>query len=165
MKNPIPLLSVVLGFFILSGTFIQSKTCPCSIPTTSVSAIPETLPTVATTLLASNLALSKEVTLNFGFNTRETSNTQAIAEVLDFVKTHPTSTLTITGHTDDLGDETYNQVLSETRAATIMQQLVKDGINANQITTQGSGEKEPLVPNTTKEGRKQNRRVVIQIFS
>ena len=75
-------------------------------------------------------------------------------------------TVTIVGHTDDQGEEDYNQKLSEERAESVEKAIGKqlDGADIT-LKTEGRGEKQPLVPNRTAEGdpieenRKQNRRV------
>lgn len=75
-------------------------------------------------------------------------------------------TVTIVGHTDDQGEEAYNQKLSEERAKAVEKALKKPLEGANiTLKTEGRGEKEPLAPNKDSEGkpieenRKQNRRV------
>lgn len=67
------------------------------------------------------------------------------------------------GHTDSVGSEAYNQRLSERRAASVKSYLVSKGVPADQIIASGRGEAQPVAPNTTREGRAQNRRVEIEI--
>jgi len=80
---------------------------------------------------------------------------------------HP---VTITGHTDAKGSESYNMELSKKRAESVKTWLVKNaGVDASQIETRGEGESEPAAPNThpdgsdNPEGRQKNRRVEIRI--
>lgn len=69
----------------------------------------------------------------------------------------------IGGHTDSLGSETVNQVLSEQRAAAIRELLIREyGVNANNISAKGYGESQPVASNDTESGRAKNRRVVIK---
>ncbi len=68
----------------------------------------------------------------------------------------------IVGHTDNTGSEAYNQALSERRANAVKAWIVAQGVNPSQITTVGKGESEPVDDNSTKEGRQNNRRVVIR---
>lgn len=76
---------------------------------------------------------------------------------------HPEYRFQIDGHTDDLGSELYNQALSERRAASIKRYLTRNyGIESERLLTRGYGENSPRFPNTTDEGRAQNRRVEIK---
>jgi outer membrane protein OmpA-like peptidoglycan-associated protein len=79
-----------------------------------------------------------------------------LAEVL---KKHSRISITIGGHTDDQGDENYNQQLSEFRAKAVKQYLIKKGIAAHRIEAIGYGESKPIATNETPEGRALNRRV------
>jgi OmpA-OmpF porin, OOP family len=68
----------------------------------------------------------------------------------------------VTGHTDSVGTEAYNQRLSERRANTVKEYMVSQGIAAGKITTVGKGELQPVATNKTKEGRQKNRRTDIE---
>lgn len=68
-----------------------------------------------------------------------------------------------TGHADRAGPPDYNQSLSERRAQAVQQALVRSGLPANQITTAGRGETQPLVPTSDGVREAQNRRVEIAI--
>ena len=80
----------------------------------------------------------------------------AVARVLD---EHPEMTLRIEGHTDAIGSDAYNQILSENRAASAKEFLAINGVIPARINTVGIGEKEPYASNLTDEGRALNRRV------
>ncbi len=82
---------------------------------------------------------------------------RAIAEVL---ARHPDWRLTIEGHTDDVGDDAYNQDLSTRRAAAVQRALISGhGIAAERLTPVGFGESRPVESNDSIEGRARNRRV------
>ncbi len=68
--------------------------------------------------------------------------------------------VTITGHTDSVGPEDYNQGLSERRAQSAADYLESQGIDS--ITTKGEGETNPVADNGTREGRAQNRRIEVE---
>jgi OOP family OmpA-OmpF porin len=72
-------------------------------------------------------------------------------------------TILVGGHTDDLGAAAYNQRLSERRAASVRDYLVDKGIADSRISVAGYGESKPVASNRTREGRAQNRRVVIDV--
>jgi OOP family OmpA-OmpF porin len=69
----------------------------------------------------------------------------------------------ITGHTDNTGAADYNQKLSEQRAATVKDFLVKNGIDPSKIQILGKGESSPIADNATKDGRAKNRRVEVMV--
>jgi OOP family OmpA-OmpF porin len=69
----------------------------------------------------------------------------------------------VIGHTDDVGDDDYNQELSEQRANTIRNYLIETGADGSKIVALGAGERFPIASNTTDEGRAQNRRVEISV--
>ena len=67
----------------------------------------------------------------------------------------------IVGHTDDTGDETFNQSLSQRRAKVVAQIFAKNGVDIKNIYYQGAGSTKPKADNNTAQGREQNRRVEI----
>jgi len=70
----------------------------------------------------------------------------------------------VEGHSDKTGTSEYNQWLSEKRAVSVKNQLVKLGIAAGRIKTAGIGDTNPIADNKTKEGRLINRRVEITLL-
>lgn len=70
----------------------------------------------------------------------------------------------IVGHTDNVGGEELNLDLSRRRAEAVKDYLVKKGIAAERITTQGKGPNAPIADNATEEGRAQNRRIEFRII-
>jgi OOP family OmpA-OmpF porin len=69
---------------------------------------------------------------------------------------------TVEGHTDSTGDEAYNQGLSERRAQAVADYLQGKGVAVGRLTAVGFGETQPAADNGTREGRAQNRRVVLK---
>lgn len=68
-------------------------------------------------------------------------------------------TLTVVGHTDDVGDDQLNLDLSLQRAQATADEFVRRGIDASRLSVEGRGETEPIATNDTEEGRSTNRRV------
>jgi outer membrane protein OmpA-like peptidoglycan-associated protein len=69
----------------------------------------------------------------------------------------------VRGHTDDVGKDASNMVLSQNRANAVMAELVKNGVASGRITAVGFGETMPIADNKTAEGRAQNRRVAFDV--
>jgi outer membrane protein OmpA-like peptidoglycan-associated protein len=83
-----------------------------------------------------------------------------LRQVATYLKENPEVKVTITGHTDDVGETAANQALSEKRAAAVAASLAADfGIDAARFTTAGKGESVPIAKNDSPEGRATNRRV------
>lgn len=83
---------------------------------------------------------------------------------VDLMEAEPSSTLSITGHTDDIGPDDKNLLLSERRANAVAQMVVDHGIDQDRLTVEGRGEAEPIDTNETPEGRAVNRRVEFSIL-
>ena len=88
---------------------------------------------------------------------------QSMSDLANFLTENQGVTIHITGHTDAVGTDEANQILSEGRANAVKADLVKRGIAGERITTEGKGEKEPVANNDTEEGRALNRRVEFTI--
>ena len=82
-----------------------------------------------------------------------------INEIVKLMNKHPDLSFIIEGHTDSDGEESFNQKLSEDRAAAVKSMLVKLGIDASRLESKGWGESKPLSENSTPEGKANNRRV------
>ncbi|MDD4914696.1 MAG: OmpA family protein [Methylococcales bacterium] len=84
----------------------------------------------------------------------------AIENAVEVLKLNPGLTIEIEGHTDGIGSVAYNLKLSERRAMSIKNELVKQGVDPKRLTTVGYGKSDPVASNDTEEGRAYNRRVV-----
>jgi OmpA-OmpF porin, OOP family len=83
-----------------------------------------------------------------------------LKEIGDMLTQHAELKLTIEGHTDNVGAAASNQSLSDKRAAAVRQALIDQyAIDAARLVSKGLGASKPAAPNTTPEGRQQNRRV------
>jgi outer membrane protein OmpA-like peptidoglycan-associated protein len=80
-----------------------------------------------------------------------------------YLQEHSTLKVTITGHTDNVGEERHNVVLSTRRAEAVAEYLVGKGADYDKITFRGVGSAQPLMGNETSVGRSKNRRVEILI--
>ncbi len=115
-----------------------------------------------------DLLLSKTGTrllINFDYNssTLTEESTHELDRVVDFMLAHPSVSVAFEGHTDNLGDPSYNKTLSLERANTVKAYVVKGGVEANRITTAGYGMERPLQEGSTDEIRAINRRVEMKL--
>lgn len=85
---------------------------------------------------------------------------KAVSEIL---KAFPNVEVKVGGYTDNQGDKAANQKLSSDRAASVMGELVKLGIAATRLTSEGYGEEHPVASNDNEEGRAKNRRVSLRV--
>lgn len=89
---------------------------------------------------------------------------QALQELYQFLSARPNQRIRIVGHTDDIGSDRSNQVLSEGRCNEVKRAMVERGILPERIEIEGRGERDPIVPNTSDEHRQMNRRVEIVLL-
>lgn len=89
------------------------------------------------------------------------SSEQALNELYQFLKARPTQRIRIVGHTDNIGSDRSNQILSEGRCEEVRREMIDRGIQSSRIEIEGRGERDPIVPNTSEENRQMNRRVEI----
>jgi outer membrane protein OmpA-like peptidoglycan-associated protein len=84
-------------------------------------------------------------------------------KLADVVVRYNKTSLTVVGHTDDVGTNQYNQKLSEQRALSVAQYLEGKRVNAMRLAISGKGETQPVESNATETGRQANRRVEIYV--
>ncbi len=82
---------------------------------------------------------------------------------MKILKNETTEAVISEGHTDGKGTDAYNMGLSRRRANSVKQYLVRNGIAASRIRTEGYGESRPVASNETDDGRAQNRRVELHL--
>jgi len=80
------------------------------------------------------------------------------------LKDNPELKIEIAGHTDDQGNASANQLLSENRAKSVMEFLIRNGIESSRLTHHGYGQNSPIASNDTEDGRQQNRRTEFKII-
>jgi outer membrane protein OmpA-like peptidoglycan-associated protein len=91
-----------------------------------------------------------------GFNT-------TMNKLADVVVRYGKTTLTVVGHTDNVGSDAYNQRLSEQRALSVAQYLESRRVDGMRLATAGKGEMQPVQSNASEAGRQANRRVEIYV--
>lgn len=81
-----------------------------------------------------------------------------------FMENNPTIRIEIGGHTDDVGSDEDNLLLSENRAKAVRDHLIDKGVDAERIEHKGYGESSPIDTNDTEEGRAANRRTEFKVL-
>jgi outer membrane protein OmpA-like peptidoglycan-associated protein len=101
------------------------------------------------------------------FETGKATLIEASCSELDglilFLKKNNNQKIIITGHTDNVGAAATNMLLSQKRAESVRNYLIKNGLVQNDIKVEGKGDTKPIADNTNEIGRQQNRRVEIKL--
>lgn len=103
--------------------------------------------------------------LNFKLNSAVIENEQLLDSTISELNKYSEAKVKITGHTDSLGNATYNQQLGLRRAEVVSVYLQQQGISSNRILFESKGETTPIADNDTHQGRQANRRVEVVIPS
>ncbi|TVR81067.1 MAG: OmpA family protein [Chitinophagaceae bacterium] len=85
--------------------------------------------------------------------------------IIRFLSENPKVIIKISGHTDNVGSDSFNLKLSEDRAAAVKNYLRENGIPLGRIESKGYGKNKPVATNDTEEGRQMNRRVEFTILN
>ena len=105
---------------------------------------------------------------NIYFATNETTilptSEAGLQDLYTLLVENPEIRIRLVGHTDNVGNDRDNQILSEGRANSVKQSMVERGIDPARIDTEGRGKREPIATNLTEEGRAENRRVELIII-
>ncbi|KPM49332.1 OmpA family protein [Jiulongibacter sediminis] len=87
-----------------------------------------------------------------------------LSKLAELIWRNPTLKVEISGHTDDIGSPDSNQELSQKRAQSVVDYLVKEGLNEKNLEAKGFGETKPIVPNNSDENRQLNRRIELRFY-
>jgi outer membrane protein OmpA-like peptidoglycan-associated protein len=121
---------------------------------------------VSVTRQGDNLILN--MPSNITFQSASSDMNASFYKVLDGVgqvlKKYDKTVIEVAGHTDSVGEATYNQALSERRAGAVAQYLSTKELKQERVITVGGGENHPVASNDTDAGRAQNRRVELTLL-
>jgi OOP family OmpA-OmpF porin len=95
--------------------------------------------------------------------TLQPSSQEQLNNIVAIMKAYPNAQIKIGGYTDNTGDPTANQTLSENRAKNVMDAIVVGGIDQSRLQSKGYGDQYPVADNGTPEGRAQNRRIALLV--
>ncbi len=117
--------------------------------------------------VAEGIQITFDSGILFGFDSEQLKMDARdnLARLMASLDEFPDTELLVVGHTDAIGSESYNQRLSERRAASAAAYLMDLGLEGERIEMKGLGEAEPVSDNETEEGRALNRRVEVAIFA
>jgi hypothetical protein len=104
-----------------------------------------------------------DVLFDFDRSTVKPEAAKILDRLVVFMQENKNAKVALSGHTDNVGSDAYNQKLSERRVTAVREYVVKKGVDAGRISGQGFGESKPIADNKTREGRSKNRRVEIKV--
>jgi OOP family OmpA-OmpF porin len=173
------------GFCVTTGYFTQSlateecdprlakpaapvaapvaPSAPAAAPAASATAptpAPASIPVVVPA--AQNVTYKADSFFDFDQSAVKPEGQAALRNLLSQAKGATIEQIRIEGHTCSTGPEKYNMALSLRRAEAVKAFLVKEGVPADKIVTEGFGESQPAASNNTSEGRSRNRRVEVE---
>lgn len=115
--------------------------------------------TEITTYNLNELYVIEDLLFNFDETAIKINYNKQLSDLVAYLEYHPNLMVYLYGHTDAVGPITYNDDLSNKRAATVANFLIKSGLNKNRISWKGFGLKKPVVDNENQDLRFKNRRV------
>lgn len=108
--------------------------------------------------------LKKGIQFKTGSSKLTKSSYKTLNSIAKLMKKIKSANLEVQGHTDSTGSAEVNKKLSEARAQTVVKYLIKKGIKKDRLRAVGFGPDKPIADNSTKKGRKMNRRVELIPF-
>jgi outer membrane protein OmpA-like peptidoglycan-associated protein len=113
------------------------------------------------------LAVPENLIIHFAFDRSDFKpsdlTARFVSECKEYLDEEPDAHLLVTGHTDAIGTDSYNQALGMRRAESVKIYLTGQGLPAELIETVSMGERAPVAENTSPEGRAENRRAETSI--
>ncbi|KAA0019331.1 OmpA family protein [Salinicola corii] len=147
-----------------AGVEVNAQGCPLDSDGDGVPDYQDQCPNTPAGAEVNSLGCQEDLVLrdvNFEFDSAKL--TSSAEEILDGISeklmANDKLRIRLEGHTDSVGPAAYNKELSQRRADSVKSYLVNKGFSADNITTIGYGEEQPIASNDTAEGRAQNRRV------
>jgi len=110
----------------------------------------------------------KEILNNIFFDSAKwdlkLESTVELDKLVALLKANPDLPIEISGHTDDVGKDADNLILSQKRAKSVVDYLAKKGLSVLKIKAEGYGKSRPYLPNSSDENRKLNRRIEVKFL-
>lgn len=136
--------------------------------TTSIQIVQEkpfeqTIQKISSTQIEKDLTNKGKSVLYVNFDTDKSTlkedGLEAVQEIIKVLNKNKELKIAINGYTDNSGSKEHNQKLSEERAVTVKNEIIKSGISAERLTSKGFGQDSPIESNDTEDGKSKNRRV------
>jgi len=143
------------------GVLDKDDQCPNEAGTVANNGCPEINPTVEVMDTLNEYA--RTILFDTGKVTFKKETDPVLKAMTAIFKEYPKASFTIEGHTDSVGSEKSNQLLSERRANAVKDYLVANGISDDRLSAVGYGEAQPIDDNKTRAGRANNRRVEVKL--
>ncbi len=141
------------------GVLDKDDKCPDVKGTVANNGCPEVTEEIQKTLNE----YAKTILFDTGKASIKAQSASVLADIIAILKEYSSAKFTVEGHTDSVGSDKLNQRLSDSRANSVKEYLVKNGIDAFRLSALGYGESRPIDSNKTKAGRTNNRRVEINL--
>lgn len=107
-------------------------------------------------------SLTLYINFETGKSTIQNESKGIVDELHKMLTANPSLKIIIEGHTDNVGNKSANQTLSEQRASSVKQALLGKGVAGERIQSAGYGQEKPIADNSTEDGKARNRRVEIK---
>jgi outer membrane protein OmpA-like peptidoglycan-associated protein len=142
------------------GVLDKDDECPAVVGTVANKGCPE-VPQLTIEIMKDLNDMSKTILFDIGESTVHSDSYDTLQKMKDIMSTYSDASFVITGYTDNTGSDTKNQTLSEERAMAVKTYLESLGLAAGRLSTVGASTSNPVASNSTRAGRKQNRRVEV----
>ena len=110
-----------------------------------------------------SVVLSNDILFEYGKANLSRKSKKTLNKAVVLLNQLPNRSLEIQGHTDSYGSDEHNMKLSEERAKAVYDYMMEKGLQIKKVIYKGYGEAKPVADNSTKEGRKANRRVEFRV--
>ncbi len=148
------------------GVFDKDDKCVNEAGTVANNGCPEVVEKDITPDVEKTLnSYAKTILFDHARSSIKAESIEVLNDIVALIKEYPKANFVIEGHTDSSGSNTTNQRLSKSRATSIRDFLVENGIDTNRLGVIGYGESKPVASNKTSAGRQLNRRVEINLVN